>query len=382
MRKKRILILLIISFVLSSKVYGQSFSGSFTLNCIVKGKESGMLFLNKYNLKDGSYKTDSVIIKDGKCSFSGSLKEPFQAVISDGRAKSYHDPNFTSIFIDNQIIDIILEWGNFKNIIIKGSPIGVIYEKHVSLQIPLIEKLNQLNKIIHSDADSLTRANAEAELENVRINYDQLESSIIESNPDSYYSAYLLDIKKSTLSLEKLEAYYNSLTNNVKEGVWAKSVKSEIDMLKSLQTGNSAPDFTSIDIKGNRLSLSDFTGKYVLVDFWASWCIPCRKGNPHLKELYKKYNSKGFEIICVADDDSSQDKWKNAIEKDGIEMFHHILRGLKIDPNNKFDRSNDISDKFAIHLLPTKYLIDRNGIIVGKLDNEQLDQKLKEIFGF
>ncbi|HBB06388.1 MAG TPA: thioredoxin, partial [Bacteroides sp.] len=118
-------------------------------------------------------------------------------------------------------------------------------------------------------------------------------------------------------------------------------------------------------------------------DFWASWCVPCRKSNPHMKEMYAKWHDKGLEYVYVADNDSNPDNWRKAIKEDGLEAFHHVLRGLKVDRSNggyKFDHTNDISEKYAIHFLPTKYLIDREGKIVGKFESDELEAKLKEIF--
>ena len=143
-----------------------------------------------------------------------------------------------------------------------------------------------------------------------------------------------------------------------------------------------ATDFSTIDINGNTLKLSDKKGKYVLLHFWTSWCVPCRKGNPHLKELYLKYKDKEIEFIGIADDDRAEDAWKKAVEKDGIGIWKHVRRGLKYE-NGVFDRSTDISDNFGIHTLPTKILIDPNGIIIGRFEEEAgpLDKKLKEVFG-
>jgi thiol-disulfide isomerase/thioredoxin len=150
--------------------------------------------------------------------------------------------------------------------------------------------------------------------------------------------------------------------------------------------GAKAYVFSSKELRGEPLSLADYKGKYVLVDFWASWCVPCRAGNPHLLSLYKKYKDKGFEIIGISDDDGNSEVWRKAVEKDGIGVWKHILRGLKSDGKGNFDRTNDISEHYGIHSLPTKILIDPDGIIVGRYggggeSEEVMDKKLSEIFG-
>ena len=145
-----------------------------------------------------------------------------------------------------------------------------------------------------------------------------------------------------------------------------------------------AKDFKTTDINGKELTLSMFQGKYVLLDFWASWCVPCRKGNPHLKELYALYHDKGFEIIGISDDDRDHDAWKNAVSHDGL-PWKHILRGLQFI-NGQYDRSKDISDGFGIHSLPTALLIDASGKIIGRYgegldDRKKLDEQLAKAFG-
>ena len=102
---------------------------------------------------------------------------------------------------------------------------------------------------------------------------------------------------------------------------------------------------------------------------------------------YEKYRKKGFDVVYVADNDSRPEDALKAIDQDGIRKYHHVLRGLKTlkDANGKmtgFDKSEDVSEQYAIHFLPTKYLIDREGKIIGKVNDEELDAKLKEIFGF
>ncbi len=104
---------------------------------------------------------------------------------------------------------------------------------------------------------------------------------------------------------------------------------------------------------------------------------------PHVKALYDKYHSKGLEVICVADNDNDNDAWKGAIDQDKTGDFIHVLRGLKMTENGGFDMSEDISDGYDVHYIPSKFIIDAEGnFVCCKASDEELDSKLKEIFGF
>jgi thiol-disulfide isomerase/thioredoxin len=190
------------------------------------------------------------------------------------------------------------------------------------------------------------------------------------------------------MSLEQMKGAYDKLDAMAKETSSGKEIAAEIANLERVMPGKPAPEIAKNDlVTGKPFALSSLKGKVVLLDFWASWCVPCRKSNPHVKALYEKYRKKGFDVVYVADNDSRPEDALKAIEQDGIKKYHHVLRGLKImkDANGKmtgYDKSEDVSEQYAIHFLPTKYLIDREGNIIGKVTDEELDAKLKEIFGF
>ncbi|UMB62212.1 TlpA family protein disulfide reductase [Lutibacter sp. A80] len=123
------------------------------------------------------------------------------------------------------------------------------------------------------------------------------------------------------------------------------------------------------------------------MDFWASWCVPCRKGNPHLLDIYAKYKSKGLEILGVSDDDRNPNAWRKAVKDDEIGVWRHVLRGIKVDRSNGMYKVLDdgVSRDYNISSLPTKILVGPDGIIIGRYnggkdDDDKMDKKLIEIF--
>ncbi|MBQ9222441.1 MAG: TlpA family protein disulfide reductase [Prevotella sp.] len=218
--------------------------------------------------------------------------------------------------------------------------------------------------------------------------YVKRQMDYMKKYPSTALTASFLRMELGNMPIEKMKEAYDKLDATAKETTSGKEIANEIATLERVNPGKPAPDFTSNDLlTGKSFSLSSLKGKVVLLDFWASWCVPCRKSNPHVKALYDKYNKRGFDVVYVASDDSNPKAALKAIEQDGIKKYHHVLAGLKEkrDANGKmlgYDKSQDIGEKYAVHFLPTKYLIDREGNIIGKVEDETLDAKLKEIFGF
>lgn len=213
----------------------------------------------------------------------------------------------------------------------------------------------------------------------------EIDSIFIRENPDSYLSPYLMRFMISGRPLPEIEDMYNSLSKKVQNSAYGQEIGETIASLKAGSPGQPAFVFTSTDIDGKPISLSDYQGKYVLIDFWASWCVPCRRGNPHLIELYNRYNDKGFEIVGIADDDRNPDAWRKAVEQDQIHIWRHTLRWLKMT-NGQYDHSDDISQHYGVQTLPTKILVDPDGIIVGRYTSgaeadKELDAQLEQIFG-
>lgn len=151
----------------------------------------------------------------------------------------------------------------------------------------------------------------------------------------------------------------------------AANVKAELDKAKAFMVGGVAPDFTQKTPEGEDMNLSDLRGKVVLVDFWASWCGPCRRENPNVVRMYEMYKEKGFDIIGVSLD-RDKGKWLGAIEKDGLN-WHHVsdLKGWK----------NEVANLYGVRSIPHTILLDKEGRIIARnLRGPMLEEKLKSIF--
>ncbi|HZX59467.1 MAG TPA: TlpA disulfide reductase family protein [Mucilaginibacter sp.] len=196
--------------------------------------------------------------------------------------------------------------------------------------------------------------------------------------PNSYVTAHELAYYVTREGLDSTKRIYDNFNDELKQSDDGIAVEEEIKKMEAALPGNMAVDFTVADTAGKAIALADYKGKYVLLDFWASWCPPCRESNSHLVDLYKKYQGKGLNIIGIAWDDDTKEAWKKAMKKDKLTLWPNVLCGVGTD--------NDIGEKYAIHFVPTRILINPDGKIIGRFgDNDShadllLDRQLVAIF--
>lgn len=391
--------LLITACLLQASTQAQS----FTLTGTVEGKTSGYVYLS-YPSGDGNYLMDSAQLQQGKFTFNGNIDGPSMSSMFLNRpAPMSFDEDAASLFLEPGTMTASMKKGNMKEAILKGSKaqddMALLNEarKPVTTQLaPLSATYNKLNLAYiaarKAKKDSATLAGMLDELEEVKEKmepyYEKMEAidkDFITKHPASYATAYLLRFRISNMSLAEAETCYNNMPPDLQQSSFGKEIKKELDGLRSGSPGSAAYAFSKTDINGQPLSMNDYKGKYVLIDFWASWCVPCRKGNPHLKTLYAKYKDKGLEIIGISDDDSRPEEWKKAVAQDGIGIWKHVLRGLDMEKRQRKEPNpEDISDHYGIHSLPTKILIDPNGMIIGRYggggeNDEAMDKKLAEV---
>ncbi len=202
--------------------------------------------------------------------------------------------------------------------------------------------------------------------------------SLINENPGSLVSLAAVQQLDQKVNSDLFDKVDEALAKTIANDPWFIDFHKKVESFVSLYVGEPSPDFTLNDVEGKPVSLSSLKGKVVLIDFWASWCRPCRAENPNVVKAYNKYNKKGFDVLSVSLDGMPQQQnakqdWENAIEKDGLIWKNHVsdLKGW----------SSSIVPVFGIEGIPFTLLVDKEGIILGKnLRGEELEKKLASIF--
>jgi thiol-disulfide isomerase/thioredoxin len=358
--------------------------GTFVLNGHIDGKDNGTIYLSY--MKTWMESTmDSATITNGTFRFRGKVDGATSASLHLEPRPDYRgNPDVASFWIQEGKMSIEVTAGNLKEYSLTGSLANSENNFLENRGTLVTAGLRRVNGLLAAEQDPARQDSLRELLDRHRQQLQEIEDDFIREHPGSHISAYRTLFRVNSLSLEESEARFAALDRHVRKGVMGKALDKEIRALRAGSPGSPAHLFRKeADINGNPFDLATLVGKkYILLDFWASWCVPCRAGNPHLKELYERYKDDLF-VVCVSDDDSAPDKWRAAVEQDGLHDFYHVLRGLKRTPSGGFDRSESISDAFAIHSLPTKILIDKSGTIISRHvgNTPALDSKLKELLG-
>ncbi|AOM79358.1 TlpA disulfide reductase family protein [Pedobacter steynii] len=335
-----------------------------------------------YYYANGKYIRDSTTISKGEFILSGLISAPIKVTLELNFPKE-GIPDFRDnqeLFLDKGLIEV--NGKKLSNALIKG---GKTQSEYLILKSRLKhiedEVAANTRQIVALKEPRSEQAISEwyIKLHELKKKMSPIEEGFIREFNDSYVS---LDLVESRISNPSgLASLYPLLSDSLKNTERGKRMGDRLAGAKRTDVGQQAIDFTRTTIDGKRLSLSDLKGNYVLLDFWGSWCGPCRASFPHLKEVYSKYKDQGFTIVGIAHErgtpEAGKKRWKAALEEEGLPW-------LQVMNDDESVSQFNIVDAYGLSGFPTLVLLDKEGKIIARYlgaNENSLDEKLKEIYG-
>ena len=346
-------------------------------------KNGTNVFLQKIDANNRLANVDTTVIKEGKFVF-----DPEQVTNPEMMILSFENLQGNIILIaENQEITVDAYKDSLYTSKIKGgaeNDFFKVYYDDVVASNKEKQKLQQEGAMAMQGGDTTKVSIIRNEFDAINNADKRRRIALVEEHPSEFVSVIILSDLVGTRIIEADEAekLFNSLDKNLQEIDKGVKLKEMIAQLKAAESaaaqaeiGNKAPDFTAPTPDGTQLSLSDAMGKkFTIIDFWASWCKPCRAENPNVVSVYNKYHDKGLNIISVSlDREAAKDKWLTAIENDQMSWYH---------VSNLMEWQDPVARKYGVTAIPATYLLDENGIIIEKnLRGEALTLKMQELLG-
>jgi thiol-disulfide isomerase/thioredoxin len=325
-------------------------------------------------------KLDSTEVKDGKFVITGTLEEPSMAYLvmkvqDSTLMDTPHEKkrDVLTVFIEKGTIHVDTQ-DSINNAKVTGSASN---DDFIALNSLLKDVTSQLNEL-QAQYRQLYMSKDEEGMKKLEPRFDELEASqkkimgdYLKNNSGSPIALFVLgQYAGYEINPAEIEPIYNKLNKSLRNTPSGKQFAGWLAVAKKTAVGQPGMDFAQPDADGKNVSLTAFKGKYVLVDFWASWCGPCRAENPNVLKAYSKFKDKGFDVLAISIDEK-KDKWLAAVQADNLPWTHvSDLKGW----------NNAAAELYGIRAIPQNVLINPEGMIVAKnLRGDALEKKLEEI---
>ena len=367
--KKVIVVAMAIIMVSCNGIIGNGYKISGEIKGLTDGTK---VFLEKQDAKLGMVAVDTVKIEKGKFVFEGQIKEPemhtvrfenpatgFAIVVEKGNIKV---TGLKDSIAKAQITgtDNNEELNKFNDRAFKMQKQMMAFQQTNMAQIQQAQQsndtvaLNKLSKVF----------------EKFQKDFAEENYKYIETHPKSFLSVLVIEgmLQDFEPKFDKIKKYYDGLSDDNKKTKPGRKIKTKLDGLKAVSVGQKAPEFVAPNPEGKMVSLKESLGKATIIDFWASWCEPCRKKSPEFVALYNEFHSKGLNFVGVAlEKKGERVQWKEAINKDKLNWIHVSNLQYWQDP---------IALKYSVEGIPSTFLLDQNGVIIGK-NLSMAEMKLK-----
>ena len=353
--------------------FSQSTAKSFEINGIIRGLNNNTvaIMLARYDPHGKRIDMDTLITKaeNNRFTLKGMASKSNMVSLQLGGLRSRKS---IPLFIEEGRIMISGNMDSLSYASVTGTPNNNDLTKAQLYFAPFYDKRAVLSQELRKVKEG------SAEYEKLRAELRQIENSInsykisfMETHPESDLSLSYLYVLQDRISTDQVEKIYNSLSDDIKKSSIAEYIYTKLQANKSVAIGKKAHDFISTDPDGRQVKLSDFNGKYVLLEFWAQWCVPCRAQHPHLKEIYNKYKDMDFTILQYSVDIKRDEaKWKAAIEKDGLvwTQTSDLMESA----------AAPVAKLYGVQPIPDNFLISPDGVILARrLSPKELEAMLE-----